>query len=189
MQKMLCAILAVALLIGCTGSKDNDLNKQTFHFPADWLGQYEGTLELWNAKKGQHMQLPMYVEISKMEEPHHYRWYSKSTYKGREIVKDYTLYRTDSMPTNHYIIDENNGILLDRILLDDAFYDYFEVNGLGLYGISRRVKAGILFEIASFRLSSVSHSTYKSSDTKIDSVASYKVVNTQKVLLKKVKAK
>lgn len=155
-------------------------------FPQDWLGTYKGTLELFQAEKGKTMELPMTIIISETDSANHWRWYSQTWFNGKEIIKDYTLTRHDSMPPNHFIMDENNGILLDRILLDNAFYDYFEVGNLGLYGITRKVKEGIHFEIASFPLHSKRYSFYEKNETTTDTITSFKVVNTQKVLLKKV---
>ncbi|WMX17227.1 MULTISPECIES: hypothetical protein [unclassified Aureispira] len=162
-------------------------SKSMAQFPEDWLGKYQGNLELFNAQKGKTMELPMTVIISETDTVNRWRWYSKAIFNGKEIIKDYALTRHDSMPKNHFIMDENNGILLDRILLDDAFYDYFEVGNLGLYGITRKVGHNIHFEIASFPLSSKTYSTYKGQDFAVDTVTSFKVINTQKVILKRVK--
>jgi hypothetical protein len=156
-------------------------------FPQGWLGEYQGELKLVNAERGEHMRLPMTVIISATDTVNRWRWYSKSVYQGREIIKDYALFRTDSMPKNHFLMDENNGIYLDRVFLDGGFYDYFEVSGLGLYGITKKVGDDIHFEIASFPLSNRTYSTYKGSEFEVDTVASYKVINTQKVILKRVK--
>lgn len=83
-------------------------------------------------------------------------------------------------------MDENNGIYLDRILLDNGFYDYFEVGGLGLYGITKKVGDDLHFEIASFQLASKTASTYQGSEFEVDTILSYKVMNTQKAVLKRV---
>lgn len=156
-------------------------------FPEDWLGTYSGTLKLVNAERGLFMELPMTVSITATDTPNKWRWYSKSVYKGKDIIKDYNLVRPDSLPPNHYLMDENNGIYLDRVLLGDAFYDYFEVGGTGLYGITRKVGDDLHFEIASFSLDSKSYSVYEGTDFDVDTITSYKVANTQKVLLKRVK--
>ncbi|BDS12261.1 hypothetical protein [Aureispira anguillae] len=161
-------------------------NKTSAQFPEGWIGKYQGNLALINAQKGKTMELPMTLIISRTDTANRWRWYSKALYNGKEIIKDYALVRHDSMPENHFIMDENNGILLDRVLLDNAFYDYFEVGNLGLYGITRKVGDDIHFEIASFPLSSSSHSTYQKDETTVDTVTSFKVINTQKVLLKRV---
>ena len=164
----------------------SDSIKTTPQFPEDWLGKYEGKLALIHSEKGKHTELPMTIIISKTDTANRWRWYSKALYNGKEIIKDYALIRHDSMPKNHYYMDENNGILLDRVLLDNAFYDYFEVGGTGLYGITRKVGDDIHFEIASFALASKTYSTYQGSEFEVDTVTSFKVNNTQKVLLKRV---
>jgi len=133
------------------------------------------------------MELPMTIIISETDTINRWHWYSKAIYKGKEIIKDYHLIRHDSMPKNHYYMDENNGILLDRVFLGNAFYDYFEVAGTGLYGVTRKEGDDIHFEISSFALSSKTYSTYQGSEFDVDTVTSFKVVNTQKVLLKRKK--
>ena len=182
--------LFVLFLLAYTACKPLDNTTQTKEkaiFPDDWMGHYQGNLELVNAIQGKTMTLPMTLIISPTDTVNRWRWYSKAIYQGQEIIKDYALYRTDSMPPNHFIMDENNGIYLDRILLDGGFYDYFEVGQLGLYGITKKVGDDIHFEIASFPLQSKRYSTYESSEFKVDTIISYKVINTQKVLLKRVK--
>lgn len=181
-------LFTIVLFIACHPNlKDIERNPTAPKFPEDWLGKYQGNLELFNAKKGKTMELPMTIIISTTDTLNRWRWYSKAMFNGKEIIKDYALVRHDSMPKNHFIMDENNGILLDRVLLDDAFYDYFEVGNVGLYGITRKVGDNIHFEIASFPLSSKTYSTYQGADFDVDTVTSFKVVNTQKVLLRRVK--
>ncbi|CAA6799855.1 MAG: Unknown protein [uncultured Aureispira sp.] len=189
MKLVVFLFLAFSLLFGACSPSAKHLKKKppSTKFPEDWLGKYQGNLELFNAQKGKVMELPMTIIISKTDTANRWHWYSKALYKGKEIIKDYALFRHDSMPKNHFIMDENNGILLDRVLLDDAFYDYFEVSNLGLYGITRKVGDDIHVEIASFPLSSNTHSTYEGQDFDVDTVTSFKVINTQKVLLKRVR--
>lgn len=189
-MKLVCVLLLWLSLLfaACSPTLKNlDKTPSSTNFPEDWLGTYQGNLELFNAKKGKTMELPMTIIISETDTANRWHWYSKALYKGNEIIKDYALFRHDSMPKNHFIMDENNGILLDRVLLDDAFYDYFEVGNLGLYGITRKVGDDIHFEIASFPLNSKTYSTYQGEDFEVDTVTSFKVINTQKVLLKRVK--
>lgn len=166
---------------------NNDSTATTHNtFPEDWIGTYEGDLELINAQKGKTSTLPMTLTISETDSSNRWKWYSKALYNGQEIIKDYELVRPDSSKPNLFVMDEKNGIVLDRIYLDGAFYDYFEVGKLGLYGITRKVGDDIHFEIASFPLASKTYSTYEGKDFNVDTVTSFKVFNTQKVLLKRV---
>ncbi len=160
---------------------------QTAVFPDDWLGHYQGDLQIINAENGITMSLPMTVIISETDTVNRWRWHSTALYQGREIIKNYALFRTDSMPKNHFLMDENNGIYLDRVLLDNGFYDYFEVGNLGLYGITKKVGDDIHFEIASFPLESKTYSTYEGTEFQVDTITSYTVINTQKVILRRIK--
>lgn len=181
-------ILFLSFLIACTKPMEKE-ELRSFKFPEDWYGSYSGELKLWNAEKGNHMSLPMVLEISKTEDSTKTRWYSSSKYMGKDVIKDYVIITHDSLPKNHFLMDENNGIYLDHVLLDDAFYDYFEVSGTGLYGITRRVPEGIEFEIASFPLGSPRYSRYNGYDFSVDTIISYPVINTQKVVLTPIDSK
>lgn len=180
-------IVALCFAVACKSNVLAVSDQPIPKFPKDWLGTYEGTLRLIHAERGTFMELPMVVRITTTDTPNCWRWYSKSVYKGKEIIKDYALVRHDTMPTNHYLVDENNGIYLDRVLLGDGFYDYFEVGNTGFCGITRKVGDDLHFEIASFSLTSKTYSVYQGTDFDVDTIASYKVVNTQKVLLKRIK--
>ena len=186
MKQLFYLILLVFLWSCATTSTSTETKPETYNFPADWLGSYEGELEMWNAERGALQKFPMQVKITETDTANRYRWWSKMVFNGKDIIKDYNIFRTDDMPPNHYLMDENNGIYLDRILLDNSFYDYFQVGNLGIYGITRRVPAGMTFEMASFQLASVTYSRYESNNAQVDSVASYKVTNTQKALLKRI---
>lgn len=179
--------ILVVIVSSCATINSKKSTTTSYQFPQDWIGTYVGSLEIWNAKRGLVQACPMKLQIAGTDTSGYYTWYSEMTYNGKQITKNYNLVTNDSMPKNHFLMDENNGIFLDRVLLDDGFYDYFEVNGIGLYGITRRVKEGITFEIASFQLQSVQYSEYEGNEFEVDSVASYKVVNTQKALLFKSK--
>lgn len=176
----------VLLFLACNTTK-NTSKKSPPKFPEDWLGTYQGNLDIFDFKAGKTMSLPMTIIVSKTDTVNRWRWYSKAIFNGKDIIKDYAVVRHDSMPPNQYIMDENNGIYLDRTLIDDAFYDYFEVNNLGLYGVTRLVGKDMFFEITFFPLTSEKHSIFPMSETDMDTVASFRVIGTQKAFLKRIK--
>jgi hypothetical protein len=45
------------------------------------------------------------------------------------MVKDYTIIKPDSLGPGHYLTDENNGLLLDLVLMGNSFYSIFSVAG------------------------------------------------------------
>lgn len=155
-------------------------------FPDDWIGHYQGDLLLVSAEEDSALRIPMTLIISPTDTLNRWRWYSKSVYEGKENIKDYRLFRKDRMRKNHYIMDEGNGIFLDRILIDGCFYDYFEYGDLSLYVTTKKVGEDIHFEVASFPRKVKMYSYYEEEAT-TDTIISYRVVNTQKAILKKVK--
>lgn len=181
----LIPLLIVLFFFSCNTTQTTSKNPPKF--PDDWYGTYKGNLEIYNFAQGKAMTLPMTTIISKTDTANRWRWCSIVIYNGQEIVKDYAVVRHDTMPPNHYVMDENNGIFLDMTLLDNAFYDYFEVGKLGLYSISRLVGKNLHFEVTSFPLDSEKHSIFPMSETDMDTIKSFRVISTQKALLKKIK--
>ena len=94
-----------------------------------WIGHYEGImyLEFPDKKKDQ---LLISLDIISIDSGK--AWTQKFTYfseKYGEIVKDYKLVRNESFTDNsHYFLDEQNGILIDEIMLNNTLFSHYQVD-------------------------------------------------------------
>jgi hypothetical protein len=168
-----------------------------FKFPDDWLGSYEGKM-LWYAGNNKKAEIPIRIEISITEDPNRLHW--KTTYDStaavpQKIVKDYFLISNDSLGKNHFILDENNGIFIDQILIDNTLYSSFEIlsdvqNGRSnhLISIDRLVDKNQLYhEVISYK--SPDRKSGDIGESKGYTIKSSSVINTQKALLYRIKDK
>lgn len=156
-------------------------------FPDDWLGTYQGKMEMYNPIKGKYLEVGLKMVISKTDTIDRWRWQMfYDEFRGQKITKDYAVFRTDSMPKGHYKLDENNGILLDRTLMGNTFYDCFDIANQGLCSTSRIEGDCIYFEVYSYAKKNQNLSIINIEE-KLDTIASYPLQYTQKAVLKRVK--
>lgn len=177
------------LLLGCTQSKE--LKKADFiypketRFPEDWLGYWEGDLEIYNAD-GLAQMIPMALDHQKTDTPGWYKWaiiYGEDTIKGR---RDYYLKEIDAVK-GFYEVDEKNGIFLRSFLLDKKLVCTFDVSGTMITTIYTLDKGLMYFEILASNLNDnkVSGDTIVNGE-EIPKVNSYLSTAYQKgVLIKK----
>lgn len=100
------------------------------NFPEDWIGVYEGEME-WYSNGRLNAKIPLRVEVYKVDSLEN-TWGWRSTYDSTEavpyeVVKDYLVIQKDTSIEHKYVMDEQNGILLDMNLIDNTFYTSFEV--------------------------------------------------------------
>ena len=96
----------------------------TCTFPDDWVGTYEGQLDIYKEAE-----ITMSVPV-KMN--NHYLWIDTLAWTiqyGDQGVRDYRLYQQKPTSKGHYIIDEQNGILLDLYTNGCKAMTHFEVMG------------------------------------------------------------
>jgi hypothetical protein len=92
----------------------------------DFCGSWKGRLE-WN-RPGKPMQhFTMRLNIQKTDSAHTYTWQIMYGDEGKDI-RPYLLKLVDSAQ-NHWVIDENNGIVLDNYLLSNCLTGSFTVMG------------------------------------------------------------
>jgi hypothetical protein len=154
-------------------------------FPADWVGNWDGTLQIYNFK-GVVQQLPMTVEIATIDTAsNRYVWaliYGEDKIKGRRpyelIVKD--------PAKGLYINDEKNTIAMESYLIDKTLYCYFAVEGTFLTSTMEKIDAQTMrFEITAGNDTPVSITGNQifAGDT-IPSVKTYPIRTVQKAILK-----
>ena len=178
----------------CKSKKDIGINKsidttmleekQSFNFPEDWLGYWEGELEIFNSK-GLQQTIPMALDHRKSDEDGVYIWaiiYGEDTIAGR---RDYLLRTVDSS-LGHYQTDEKNGIILDAFLMGDELISVFSVMGNNLTSIYERSGDYMNFEILMSKSDTltVTGNTIEGEETTPE-VISFEPRNRQKARLKR----
>jgi hypothetical protein len=124
-------------------------------FPKDWLGHYQGELE-WITTNGTKM-IPMTLYFEKTESDQIFKWkviYDSTAAVPFKVEKDY-LIKTIDAKKGHYVMDEQNGIILHLNLIDNSLYSCFSVSSdqkeIYLSSIDKLVKKGLIYhEILSF---------------------------------------
>lgn len=116
-------------------------------------------------------------------------WSYVMTYNSKnygEIIKDYKIQRAGDSETD-FILDEKDGILIGMSLMNDCFYDMFEVMDQLYATTLRKVDDGIEFDLftASKKMKMVTNSEEDDAGDSYE-VTSYKATQHQTVMLKRV---
>lgn len=101
------------------------LQAQDPAFPADMLGRWKGELSWYQAGTPEPRKVVMELRIAKADTAGWYTWQIRYGAAG-EDDRPYTLKPVD-VAKGHWVIDENNGILLDMYWLAGRFSGAFSV--------------------------------------------------------------
>lgn len=152
-------------------------------FPQDWMGVYEGKMVIGFTDRPSDS-VAVVFELNTIEEDS--SWTYRMTYTSARygvIVKDYIIRRDGNNPAN-YMLDEQDGILIEMSLMNGCFYDLFEVMDQ-LYSTTMCMTDGTI----RFDLYVASHSTPLTTNSEVDEdgnsyqVKSYKPIQHQTVVL------
>jgi hypothetical protein len=147
-------------------------------FPNDFLGIYEGTLHVSNTKGNS--KLPMEFHLLKTASPDTFVY--KIVYVVDSVPQSRDYYLLSVNPDKgEFLIDENNGILLDAKYVDSTLYSIFEVEGNLLTSGLRFYKDFIDFELTFSKMNTKRASGGDDDDTPL--VVSYPVSVIQKARL------
>ena len=113
-------------------------------FPQDFYGVYKGDLHITNAKGKQ--TIAMEFHLNKTDSIGKYQYMLVYVMNGNRQERKYNLLEKD-VSKGEYIVDENNGILLDAKLIDNTIFSMFEVQGNILTTTERFYKDSMDFEI------------------------------------------
>ncbi len=154
-------------------------------FPKEWIGNYHGEMLIgFENRSGDTLE----VDFGLQEIVKDSSWTYKMTYHSQkfgEIVKDYIIRKTGDSESG-YVLDEQDGILIEMTLMDNCFYSSFEVLE-SIYTTTLYKRGGDLF----FDLIVVSANPTKETVSKDDEdgnsfqVKSYKPTLHQSVYLKR----
>jgi hypothetical protein len=171
--KNILILCLLTTLLGFSQSK-----KTTF--PEDFFGKYKGKLTIINANGSQEIDMEFHLLPTDTLGKYQYTIIYKSEKINQE--RKYRLIEKDKAK-GHYVVDENNGILLNITLANNALYAIFEVQG-GLLTTTEHFYENYMdFEI----MYSLKEKVEKSGNTNEETpeVLSYPVINVQKARLYK----
>ncbi len=172
-MKNILILCLLTTLLGFSQSK-----KTTF--PEDFFGKYKGKLTIINANGSQEIDMEFHLLPTDTLGKYQYTIIYKSEKINQE--RKYRLIEKDKAK-GHYVVDENNGILLNITLANNALYAIFEVQG-GLLTTTEHFYENYMdFEI----MYSLKEKVEKSGNTNEETpeVLSYPVINVQKARLYK----
>ena len=150
-----------------------------YKFPEDWVGEWEGQLNIYNAK-GKTMDLYMGLNILPIEgEKHTFTIIYGEGEKAQE--RKYEIFPKDTA-LDHYMVDEKNSIILDDFLLGNTLYSRFEVMDNLLLASYERGNGTITFEVISGSVNPMNETGGLDS---IPIVRSYEIGVAQKAVLKR----
>lgn len=124
-------------------------------FPKDYVGVYKGNLEIHSSHGVETVGMEFHLEA--LDEAGNYAYQIVYIQDGNRQERHYNLITINSK-TGEYLIDENNGILLNATFIDGSLYSMFEVQGTYLSTSETFYDNAMEFQITVSRASDVSKS-------------------------------
>jgi len=119
---------------------------QSGPFPAEWLGNWRGTLEI-HKSQGAGSQYPMQLKISQLDSIK-YRFALIYGQGDKIDERPYELLVIDAAK-GHYRVDEKNSILIDAYLFGSRLITWFSVGPNVLTVSYEKIGETIVFEVTS----------------------------------------
>lgn len=151
---------------------------QEKNFPEDFLGIYKGKLEIVSANGKK--EIDMEFHFTKTDTIGTYKYVLVYNNEPR----NYFLIEKDKTK-GQYIIDENNGIILQASVFDNGIFSMFEVNGSLITTTEKFYDNYMDFEIMFTNTTKVE--TTGKGTKEIPTVKVYPILGTQRARLYKVK--
>ncbi len=173
------------ITISCQWGESQGNEDPSYTFPDDWLGQWTGDLSIYN-KDGESIKLKMELGLDPVKEDSLYSWVLKYITENNVDEREYFL-KKGSEQRNHWIIDEDNGILLDGYVLNNAYYVLFNVANNRIQTSYTISNENLIFENLVSRVEKIDSSGGEMLDSiAIPSVHSYLVTGLQRARLSKI---
>ncbi len=154
-------------------------------FPFDWIGTWRGQVT-GRSSSGNDQRFQMELTVAPTDKPERFQW--TIVYDGEQGRSErlYSLVVKDR-DQGQFVIDENNGILLDATLIGDTLTEHFVVGGQRIWTSSRMVHSAeggeIHFELASANDTQANKSGGKDGSPE---VLSLRLSSQQRAILKRV---
>jgi len=176
MNSSLFPLLCLFIGIGSAIAQDT----ATVNFPDDFFGMYTGTLQIESPNGSQSIPMEFHLQATDASETYEYKLVY--IFNGERQVRAYSLIEQNKA-TGEYIVDENNGIILDDKVIDNRMYALFEVGDNLLTTFISFEKDHMVFEIA------VTNTTKKrvtnADNEEKTQVTSYPITTVQRAVLQK----
>ncbi len=180
-------IILLISFLACKTSKTTislPTDSKTYLFPVEWIGIYEGQLNILGQEKGDTMKVDMELIIDQPDAMGLYPWVLKY---NKEDVRYYGLEVKDA-EKGHYLIDEYNSIKLDGFLRGNHFITRFKVMNSDLTFHYSKEAEGISIQVEVFSNEALSETGGEiiAQDT-VPKVKSYLMTGYQTGFLKQIK--
>lgn len=149
-------------------------------FPDDFFGIYSGTLKI--SSRNGNQELPMEFHLQPTDTLGKYSYKLIYIPEGNRMERAYHLIEQNK-EAGEYIVDENNGIILDDKVVDQKMYAIFEVNDALLTTFITFEADHVLFEIVAANTTQ-KRTTYAENEEGTE-VISYPVSTVQRAVLQK----
>ncbi|WP_432411639.1 hypothetical protein [Rasiella sp. SM2506] len=170
-------ILLLAVLFSISAVSQEKL----VQFPDDFFGIYTGMLQI-SSDKGNQI-LPMEFQLLATDTAGKYTYTLVYGEGETKQIRYYSLLEKNKA-TGAYVVDENNGIILDDKVQDNRMYAVFEVNDTLLTTFITFEADHMIFEIIATSKND-KRVTYTEDEDKIE-VISYPISTIQRAVLKKL---
>lgn len=149
-------------------------------FPNDFFGIYTGPLEI-NSKNGK-QNIDMEFHLQPTDSVGKYEYKLVYIVDGDRQERDYSLIELNKK-TGEFIVDENNGIILDDKVVGNRMFALFEVNGTLLTTFITFSEDHMVFEIVASNTQDKRITSPKEDPATV--VISYPVSAVQRAVLQK----
>lgn len=173
-KKFVFFIFTVLFVFSMTAQNDS------LQFPQDFYGIYKGDLHIVNSRGKQ--TIGMEFHLKPTDSIGNYQYVLVYIMDDKRQERKYNLIAKD-VSKGEYVVDENNGILLDAKLIDNTIYSIFEVQGNLITTTERFYENAMDFEITFVDTKLKTKSNSKGGDAV--EVISYPIGGVQKAHLTK----
>ncbi len=115
--------------------------------PDDWLGSYEGVMEIYN-NNGLQQKIGVNFDLQIMDRPNYWTYnMSYINLKDGEVAstKAYKIFYTEE--TKKLWLDEGASLLIEMTHLGNCFYDHFELSGMFFNSSLCKQDENLIFQI------------------------------------------
>ena len=115
--------------------------------PDDWLGSYEGVMEIYN-NNGLQQKIGVNFDLQIMDRPNYWTYtMSYINLKDGEVAstKAYKIFYAEE--TKKLWLDEGDSLLIEMTHLGNCFYDHFELSGMFFNSSLCKQDENLIFQI------------------------------------------